>query len=56
MYELAIWVNIQRREYRLLQEGRHSQLTDERVQKLNDIGFVWDIKETKWEGVEDVQK
>ena len=49
MYELAIWVCNQRREYRLLQERRHPQLTDERVKKLNDIGFFWDIKEAKWE-------
>ena len=47
--ELAVWVNTQRREYRLLQKGKHSQLTDDRIDKLNRIGFVWDAQEAAWE-------
>ena len=47
--ELAMWVNTQRSQYRLLQEGKHSQLTDERIEKLNQIGFAWDAHEAVWE-------
>ena len=48
-HKLAMWVNTQRREYRLLQKGKHSQLTDERIEKLNQIGFVWSVFEAAWE-------
>ena len=46
---LAQWVQTQRREYRLHQEWKHSQLTDERIEKLNQIGFVWSVFEAAWE-------
>ena len=48
-YDLAQWVHTQRTQYRFLQEGKHSHLTDERIQKLNRIGFVWDAQEAAWE-------
>ena len=47
--ELAMWVLTQRQQYQLYQEGKHSYLTDERVEQLNDIGFVWDAREASWE-------
>ena len=47
--ELAMWVNTQRREYRLLQEGKHSQITGKRIEKLEAIGFVWYAQEAAWE-------
>ena len=47
--QLATWVDTQRRQYRLLQKGKHSYLTDERIDKLNQIGFVWDAQEAAWE-------
>ena len=40
--ELGHWVMRQRTEYRLLMEGRRSSMTEERIAKLNEIGFVWD--------------
>mmetsp|Transcript_29296 Transcript_29296/g.64594 ORF Transcript_29296/g.64594 Transcript_29296/m.64594 type:complete len:559 (+) Transcript_29296:454-2130(+) len=38
---LGIWVNKQRMEYKLFQEGKKSSMTLERIQKLESIGFVW---------------
>ena len=35
------WVMKQRSEYSLRLRGLKSQLTDERVEKLNAIGFSW---------------
>ena len=41
--ELSQWVETQRTEYRLRQEGNESsQMTDERISMLEEIGFVWD--------------
>jgi hypothetical protein len=40
---LGIWVSTQRQEYKA---GR---LSDERIQKLNDIGFDWDPLESRWQ-------
>ena len=34
----------QRRQYRLLQQGKKSSITEERIAKLEEIGFVWDAK------------
>jgi hypothetical protein len=39
--QLALWVSTQRRQYRLLQQGKKSQITQERIQKLNGFGFAW---------------
>jgi len=40
--ELGYWVHTQRRQYRLLKEGKYSTMTDERISKLEKIGFSWD--------------
>lgn len=34
----------QREQYRLLQQGKHSFLTADRLQALNEIGFVWQVQ------------
>ena len=39
--KLGSWVKTQRHEYRLLKQGKTSSMTDERVQKLESIGFSW---------------
>jgi len=39
--KLGIWVNTQRRHYKLLKEGKKSCMTEERLKKLEDIGFNW---------------
>jgi hypothetical protein len=45
---LARWVKWQRRQYKLLQEGKASTMTTERWLQLLSIGFVWDSHEVKW--------
>ena len=40
---LGIWVTTQRRNYRLLKEGKKSRITQERIDLLNSIGFEWSV-------------
>lgn len=42
------WVKRQRYQYKLLKEGRHSTLTQDRQDSLNNIGFVWDSHHSNW--------
>jgi hypothetical protein len=39
-------VRMQRRHYKLLNEGGYSSLTDDRIKKLDDINFQWSVKES----------
>jgi len=41
---LGKWVAKQREQYRFYREGRHSFLTDERIDLLKSIGFIWKVK------------
>lgn len=41
---LAIWVKGQRRQHKMYMEGKKSGMTAERVQKLESIGFLWEIR------------
>ena len=41
---LGMWVDKQRREYKLLIEHKSSQMTIERAEALNEIGFEWVVK------------
>jgi len=41
--KLGRWVNRQREQYRLSKVGKSSYMTDERVQKLESIGFQWSV-------------
>jgi Helicase associated domain len=45
---LARWVKRQRYQYKLLQEGKPSSITHDRIKILEDIGFVWDSHEAAW--------
>ena len=52
---LGAWVSTQRRHYKAIESGHHhhdsTPLTEERVTKLRDIGFVWatsDPRHTPW--------
>jgi hypothetical protein len=38
---LATWVKRQRYQYKLREEGNKSNLTDERIRALDELGFVW---------------
>ena len=42
--KLGQWITVQRQNYRT------SRISDERVQRLEAIGFVWDAAEHAWEG------
>lgn len=47
---LARWVKRQRYQYRLRQEGdQTSTMTDYRLKKLEDVGFVWFSHASTWE-------
>jgi hypothetical protein len=39
--QLATWCKCQRRQYRLFQEGRPSNLSPERIRDLERLGFEW---------------
>ncbi len=41
--ELSNWVNRQRRQYKT------GQLDEEQIKKLEDVGFLWDIRQNIWE-------
>ena len=41
---LGKWVAKQREQYRFYREGKHSFLTEERIDLLKSVGFVWKIK------------
>ena len=47
--KLSQWVKRQRYQHRLLQQGRHSTLTHERVVQLEEIGFAWNSHKAGWE-------
>ena len=47
--QLGKWVARHRTEYRLYQEGKKAKITRERIAKLNEIGFQWDVNEAAWE-------
>ncbi|CAJ1931245.1 unnamed protein product [Cylindrotheca closterium] len=43
--ELAGWVKVQRRQYRLFAMHQKSSMSIERVAMLNKVGFIWSIKD-----------
>lgn len=45
--QLAIWVKCQRRQYRLFCDAEHSNMTNDRFEKLSEIGFVWNPRRMK---------
>jgi hypothetical protein len=47
--QLANWVHNQRKQYNLRQTGKASDLTTERLQRLQEIGFVWNRWEYEFE-------
>jgi Helicase associated domain len=47
--QLAQWVKRQRYQFKLKGEGKHSTLSDERMEILNTIGFVWSRHTARWE-------
>ena len=49
---LGKWVAKQREQFKLLKKAQHSFLTPYRLEKLNDVGFVWQVRT----GAEDVKE
>lgn len=45
---LARWVGNQRVEYKKFKSGQHSCLNQRRIDALNRVGFIWDLKGAKW--------
>ena len=39
--KLSYWVTRQRKDWKQKKNGKKSALTDERIAKLNELGFVW---------------
>ena len=50
---LGKWVAKQREQYKLKKKGRHSFLTPDREEKLNNIGFLWQVRSAIAEENED---
>jgi len=44
-YHLGRWVETQRRQYKLRQEGKTNNLTEERFAKLDTLGFAWTLRD-----------
>jgi hypothetical protein len=40
---LGVWVGTQRKQYRLMQQGRCTHMTPERVKLLEQLGFLWQV-------------
>ena len=47
---LGSWVSNQRTCYRLLKEGKTSPMSDDRIRKLESIGFCWSRKQRRDSG------
>jgi hypothetical protein len=46
--QLARWVKRSRRQFKLLQDGNPSTISVERLNMLNQIGFIWDFHDVNW--------
>jgi Helicase associated domain len=46
---LAQWVKRQRYQNKLRRLGQHSTMTEERIKRLNELGFVWSSHGASWE-------
>jgi len=47
--QLSKWIDVQRTQFRRLQDGKHSQLSPERMELLQKIDFVWNVHEYRWQ-------
>ena len=41
--KLATWVKCQRRQYKLYRENKSSAMTPQRIEELEQMGFVWEL-------------
>ena len=42
--KLAVWVKCQRRQYKLWKAGESSNMSPQRVERLNKVEFVWEVR------------
>lgn len=42
--QLSSWVKCQRRQYKMYKEGAASNMTTDRITKLESIGFEWELR------------
>jgi hypothetical protein len=47
--KLGSWVAEQRKQYKLLKDGKPSNISSQRIQLLNEIGFVWNAQKSAWD-------
>jgi hypothetical protein len=47
--KLGTWVQTQRNQYKLQQEGKRSRMTPLRIQALESLGFEWDCRGDTWD-------
>jgi Helicase associated domain len=45
--QLASWVKCQRRQYKLYLEGQPSNITPRRIERLEELGFEWELRPSK---------
>ncbi|KAL7426488.1 hypothetical protein ACHAXM_000474 [Skeletonema potamos] len=45
--DLGVWVDTQRTEMRFKIDGHHTHLTDERIDELERLGFVWSMRDSE---------
>ena len=48
-FSLGRWVHYQRVEYWIFQQKGTAKITEERIARLNSIGFEWDPQKAQWE-------
>jgi hypothetical protein len=49
---LATWIKCQRRQYKLYMENKPSNMTPQRIQHLESLGFEWGLRSHKKQRVE----
>jgi hypothetical protein len=46
IFRLGFWVKNQRQEYKkFLGNSEDSSLTEDRITQLNDVGFIWSVRQ-----------
>ena len=46
--KLASWVAEQRKQYKLMKDGKQSSISSNRIKLLEGIGFAWNAQEAAW--------
>jgi hypothetical protein len=53
---MARWASSQRNLYIKHQNGQHTSLTEERIKRLDSIGFAWEVRRTRFQRIPKIQK